>query len=308
MSRGASILLTVAVVLLFCGATTVTGFIGREISENEAERNSRCYITYELNGGTNSDKNPAYFKSGEGAQLEDPSYDGHVFTGWYSDPELTNKIDYIEKGTTADVTVYAGWKNSLVGTLLTYDYSGTYTHNAVDRALSGKMTYEFIDYDKTKGYQTKVQQMSEVDIGSGNSLKSAAKETSWENDDTGYTSTKNGDVSINTAISGTITCEKWTYVKTEQNKTTTQVQYEYNEIPYIIEINENEGNEVTVLTYNLTGINDQSKTIITKNYTWTYNAVNYNMNLSISMTDFVNSRTDTVCSMLSIRPRHAGKF
>ena len=145
MSRGASILLAVAAVLLFCGATTVTGFIGKEIVKSEAD-NGKFRITYELNGGINSENNPEYYRSEDGVQFEDPTYEGHVFTGWYSDRELTKRMDSIEKDSTDDVTVYAGWKISLVGKLLTYDITGNYTNTSTsaDCTIDGLMTLEYL--------------------------------------------------------------------------------------------------------------------------------------------------------------------
>ena len=64
-------------------------------------------VTFNTNGG--SEIAPKKYEEGTVVQLTMvPTKDGYIFTGWYSDAELTNKIETLvaEK----DVTIYAGWK------------------------------------------------------------------------------------------------------------------------------------------------------------------------------------------------------
>lgn len=64
-------------------------------------------VTFNTNGG--SEIAPVTYSEGTTVQLTmKPNKDGYIFTGWYSDVELTQKIDSIKVD--KDVTIYAGWK------------------------------------------------------------------------------------------------------------------------------------------------------------------------------------------------------
>lgn len=66
-------------------------------------------LTYETNGGSAID--PAEYRKGTTVELtETPVREGYTFTGWYSEPELINKITSIKMD--EDKTVYAGWEES----------------------------------------------------------------------------------------------------------------------------------------------------------------------------------------------------
>ena len=72
-------------------------------------------ITYNLNGGTNSD-NPDAFSVEDSFSLKDPSRTGYEFKGWYSDSSYSTEIDSINAGTIGDISLYAKWqaiKNNL---------------------------------------------------------------------------------------------------------------------------------------------------------------------------------------------------
>ena len=66
-------------------------------------------ITYELDGGTNSENNPSGYNSGVSLELGVPTKEGYMFAGWYTDPELTNFVTEIKKDATGDITLYAKW-------------------------------------------------------------------------------------------------------------------------------------------------------------------------------------------------------
>ena len=71
-------------------------------------------ITYVLNGGTNSSKNPtSYYKTA--VTLAKPTREGYTFVGWYTNKSLTNKITSIKKSAEKNYTVYAKWKKVTVG-------------------------------------------------------------------------------------------------------------------------------------------------------------------------------------------------
>ena len=68
-------------------------------------------ITYNLNGGKNSKKNPkTYTTASNTIKLAKPSRKGYVFKGWCRDKKYRKKITAIKKGSTGKITLYAKWK------------------------------------------------------------------------------------------------------------------------------------------------------------------------------------------------------
>ncbi len=66
-------------------------------------------ITYELNGGTNNENNPATYKEGSFLELAVPTKENYLFAGWYIDSEFTNLVTQITKYTSGNIKVYAKW-------------------------------------------------------------------------------------------------------------------------------------------------------------------------------------------------------
>ena len=67
-------------------------------------------ITYNLNGGKNSSKNPASYKvTTSDIKLQNPTKTGYTFGGWYSDSKFKTKVTMIKKGNTGNKTLYAKW-------------------------------------------------------------------------------------------------------------------------------------------------------------------------------------------------------
>lgn len=67
-------------------------------------------ITYKLNGGKNSSKNPSkYTITTKTIKLKNPTRKGYTFAGWYSDSKFKNKVTQINKGSTGKKTLYAKW-------------------------------------------------------------------------------------------------------------------------------------------------------------------------------------------------------
>ena len=66
-------------------------------------------ITYELNGGTNAEKNPSSYTYGSTITFLNPTRKGYSFNGWYMDKDFTNKVTGITDTSTEDITVYAKW-------------------------------------------------------------------------------------------------------------------------------------------------------------------------------------------------------
>ena len=74
-------------------------------------------VTYELNGGTNNEKNPSKYNIEQSFELESPTKDGYTFAGWYIDSGFTTAETSIDVGATGDKTFYAKWtpnENALV--------------------------------------------------------------------------------------------------------------------------------------------------------------------------------------------------
>ena len=67
-------------------------------------------ITYNLNGGTNTSRNPETYKITDNTIiLVHPTRANSTFDGWYADAEFTTKIESIDSGSTGDQAVYAKW-------------------------------------------------------------------------------------------------------------------------------------------------------------------------------------------------------
>lgn len=66
-------------------------------------------IVYFANGGIHN--NPlTYQVTSDNIVLSAPERTGYTFTGWYTDSVLTNKIDQIVRGSTGNISLYAGWR------------------------------------------------------------------------------------------------------------------------------------------------------------------------------------------------------
>lgn len=69
-------------------------------------------ISYELNGGTNSEMNPTEYTTADKVVFEQPYKDGYEFAGWYTseDFNVVTKVTEIKAGTAGNITLYAKWK------------------------------------------------------------------------------------------------------------------------------------------------------------------------------------------------------
>ncbi len=67
-------------------------------------------ITYTLNGGTNSEENPATYQViTDTITLQKPTRTGYTFNGWYSDKKFKTRVTAIKKSSTGNKTLYAKW-------------------------------------------------------------------------------------------------------------------------------------------------------------------------------------------------------
>ncbi|WP_298768500.1 InlB B-repeat-containing protein, partial [uncultured Fibrobacter sp.] len=72
-------------------------------------------IHYVLNGGENSELNPAGYAKGDSAiVLADPQKENDEFEGWFLDEDFTQRVDTIKTEHYGDWTLYAKWKSYFV--------------------------------------------------------------------------------------------------------------------------------------------------------------------------------------------------
>ena len=157
-------------------------------------------IQYELNGGEQNSLNPTEYTQGQTTQLYDAYYpDGEMaFVSWYLDSDLTQPVESISSDMTGDITLYAGWTDTLAGKALTFSVSGTYGSGWLSsNSLDGTISYEYLSYDQEKGYLQTISR----DIGYS-SMFSTFRDTSTDTDWSG-----GGDSDITWEQTGTETIE-----------------------------------------------------------------------------------------------------
>ena len=217
-------------------------------------------ITYELNGGTNSDMNPSTYKPKDGTDLYAAEKEGCVFIGWFLDEDLTEQVTEISKGSRGDIKLYACWEKSEVGMRYTYDISGSKVgknwFGNTNTPLSGSISYTYLTYRYGQGYYINYDRT--IKTGTGWLAKtSTASESYWSGDsDTEWT--RSDEASIET-IDGTKLCSVWF----TEGSDSVERQYvgSDNSVTYLIEYTETSGNTTVTLTYTLSeyGITDIPK-------------------------------------------------
>lgn len=101
-------------------------------------------ITYQLNGGTNNEKNPSGFLSNKTLKLKNPTKKGYTFQGWYKDENYKTKIKKVKKGTEGNITIYAKWKKITVDKV---------TIKSLKNSGKLKMKIKYKKVNKAKGYE-----------------------------------------------------------------------------------------------------------------------------------------------------------
>ena len=109
----------------FAGWYTNSSFTGNKITQisKGSYGNKTLYakwtpttytITYNLNGGTNDNENPAsYTIESETITLAAPTRTGYIFAGWYTDEYYSADITEIPTGSTENKNLYAKWEHIL---------------------------------------------------------------------------------------------------------------------------------------------------------------------------------------------------
>ncbi len=102
------------------------------------EGHDKFTVTFEANGGSAID--PIVVEDGKTLDLpENPTLDGYVFLGWFTDAELTNQFDSaapIEQ----DMTLYAKWEKGIVNITVTFSSNGGSTVDPVVIEAGQKVT------------------------------------------------------------------------------------------------------------------------------------------------------------------------
>ena len=131
------------VVVLVAAAAAVVLYMGED----------QYTITYELNGGDNNSLNPTSYTSGDEIQLYDAYDDERVFVAWYLDEGLTQECDTIQSDMSGDITLYAGWSDTVVGKGLTFDVQGSYTSGLLSSySMDGSVSYEYLYMNEDGDY------------------------------------------------------------------------------------------------------------------------------------------------------------
>ena len=93
-------------------------------------------VTYDLNGGLSSHE-PETVKDGESVTLPTPTWENHVFDGWYSEVDGDNKIGdgNISYTPGSNITLYAHWTELFT---VTYDLNGGLSSHEPETVKDGE--------------------------------------------------------------------------------------------------------------------------------------------------------------------------
>ena len=240
-----------AVLIIIVAVLAAGGVTGAAVFYGTAEYS----ITYELDGGVNSDDNPATYKLSAGTELHEPTKEGYVFLGWYSDPELTVPVYSIKRGTMGDITLYAAWEVSKVGTSLTFGVSGTVKSvymsiNSGTTYIDGTVTFTYLSYRFGQGYLMDRDESGTYYVrtwlGGTRVLDTYSESDTYWSGDSDTEWVRGTDKTI-TAYCGPVECEMWT----TSDGTETQYIGKDDGILYLAEYESRSADRITSLTYEL---------------------------------------------------------
>lgn len=171
-------------------------------------------ITYIVNGGKNSSKNPSTYTYAKGvSSFGKPTRSGYTFGGWYADSKFKTKITKISTTNTGDIKLYAKW--TLSKYKITYKLSGgknnsknpsTYssTGNAVTLKAPTRSGYAFVGWYSDSKYKNKVTSIkkgSKGDITLYAKWEKEYKATTSSAKITSYKPSKKNTITIKATIS-----------------------------------------------------------------------------------------------------------
>lgn len=130
-------------------------------------------ITYELNGGRNSSRNPETYEAGDSFLLQGASKSYNTFDGWYLESTFGTQVTQIKATDTGDIKLYAKWSP--------YTYTITYELNKGENSGNNPTEYAYGDTIKLedptrenhtfKGwylestFKTRVEEISATTVG-----------------------------------------------------------------------------------------------------------------------------------------------
>jgi uncharacterized repeat protein (TIGR02543 family) len=115
------------------GDTIAAGSVGNKTFTAQWSSPIVYDITYELNGGTNPDGNPAEYTVEDAITLQDPTLTGYDFTGWLPDGKIT-------VGSTGDRTFTAQWSPTVYGITYVLDGGDNHVDNPDSYTIKSSVT------------------------------------------------------------------------------------------------------------------------------------------------------------------------
>lgn len=156
------------------GSFSPFALVWQKTGGGSGETTPTTYYTlhYESNGGTEY-KDERYAKNTVVSLDKVPTREGYVFTGWYADEALTQKITSIKM--TSDKTVYAGWRKATVPGMLNgedhFAYIIGYTDGLIrplddiSRAEVAAVFFRLLQQEVREAYLTDVNPFTDVPAG-----------------------------------------------------------------------------------------------------------------------------------------------
>ena len=185
--RGNRLAFAVLIVLAVIAAALLTFGQGDDPAgpDDAPEKDAAYDIVYVLDGGVQNPLNPTSYVPGTTTELHDPRYpdDLMVFDSWYLDSGLTQPVESIGADFAGDLTLYAGWSESLSGKGLEFLVSGTYSGGTLaNYTVGGSVSYEYLSYDPDRGYLRSVDRNLEY-TSALDGFTDAGTEIGWTGED-----------------------------------------------------------------------------------------------------------------------------
>ena len=181
----------------------------------------RYPVTYHLDGGINPEGTADSYGYGEEYVLPIPSREGYVFTGWFSDPELTIPLESVDTESERGTDAYASWEESLVGTGIVMRLSGviedrdSWNRLAGTYYTSGTLSFDYVYYEYGEGYYL-ARSLSVT----SNGTETVSEDGYWSKEVSDRVWEVADDTVILETEFGSIECEVWS--TTGSNYTETQ--------------------------------------------------------------------------------------
>ena len=103
-------------------------------------------ITYVLNGGVLADDAPEGYAAGVYTELPYAFNGEKYFEGWFTDESLTVPIGAILPTQKGNLTLYASWRDSLVGTGFEMEVNGSASSFLFSKTYTGTMAWKYLAY------------------------------------------------------------------------------------------------------------------------------------------------------------------